>query len=60
VFDRTGTNRTGGRVLDAPTFYFVAIISTVLALAVLALVPHFSRGLMGMMGNDPDQKPPPR
>jgi putative Mg2+ transporter-C (MgtC) family protein len=37
-----------------------AIISTVLALAVLALVPHFSRGLMGMMGNDPDQKPPPR
>ena len=28
-----------------------AIISTVLALVVLALVPHFSRGLEGVMGN---------
>jgi putative Mg2+ transporter-C (MgtC) family protein len=29
-----------------------ALISTVLALAVLALVPHFSRGLLSMIGND--------
>ncbi|MBS0453854.1 MAG: MgtC/SapB family protein [Proteobacteria bacterium] len=36
-----------------------AIFSTVLALAVLALVPHFSRGLQGMIGGakeDPGSK----
>ncbi|MGR4869244.1 MgtC/SapB family protein [Variovorax sp. LARHSF232] len=43
-----------------------AIISTVLALVVLALVPHFSRGLEGVMGNgrrqeqDDQDKTPPR
>jgi putative Mg2+ transporter-C (MgtC) family protein len=36
-----------------------AIISTVLALIVLALVPHFSKGLQGMLGNDaPDDRTP--
>ena len=28
-----------------------AVLSTLLALVVLALVPHFSRGLQGMMGS---------
>ena len=37
----------------------LAILSTLLALAVLALVPHFSRGLQGMLGSrdeDPSEK----
>ncbi|HYP69628.1 MAG TPA: MgtC/SapB family protein [Variovorax sp.] len=37
----------------------LAILSTLLALAVLALVPHFSRGLQGMLGSrdeDPTEK----
>jgi len=36
-----------------------AILSTVLALVVLALVPHFSRGLQGMMGGSRNQGPDP-
>lgn len=37
-----------------------AIISTVLALIVLALVPHFSKGLQGMLGNGRQDDGPPR
>ncbi|HSV58822.1 MAG TPA: MgtC/SapB family protein [Variovorax sp.] len=37
-----------------------AIISTVLALIVLALVPHFSKGLQGMLGNARQDDGPPR
>ena len=36
-----------------------AIFSTVLALVVLALVPHFSRGLQGMMGRRDEEDPDP-
>jgi len=35
-----------------------AVIATVLALVVLALVPHFSRGLNGMMGRPADGDTP--
>jgi FtsH-binding integral membrane protein len=43
VFDRTGTNRSGGRVLDAPTFYLVAIISTVLGYGAMAVTAYLTR-----------------
>lgn len=43
VFDRTGANRSGGRVLDAPTFYLVAIISTVLGYGAMAVTAYLFR-----------------
>ncbi|HKX23716.1 MAG TPA: Bax inhibitor-1 family protein [Candidatus Saccharimonadales bacterium] len=43
VFDRTGTNRSGGRVLEAPTFYLVAIISTVLGYGAMAVTAYMFR-----------------
>ncbi len=43
VFDRTGTNTSRGRVLDAPTFYLVAIISTILGYGAMAVTAYLAR-----------------
>ncbi len=50
VFDRTGSNASGGLVLDTPTFYLVSVISVALGYGAMAITAYLARNW--------DPKPP--